>query len=96
MADLLTSDSREPNPSHDSLMPYILRSVLDENGIDLEFYKDAIKRFEEDDAVPALFTDSMVKISSKLGTLSMEDDYKPYVQVGNTRKMQKQYTHSGY
>jgi ubiquitin conjugation factor E4 B len=62
-----------------------LRGVLDENGLDLEFYKEAIKRFDDDEAVPSLFTDSMVKISTRLGAMSMEDDYRPYVQVGNTR-----------
>ncbi|CAH0045573.1 unnamed protein product [Clonostachys solani] len=72
---------RGPNPNHDSLLPYILRGVLDENGLDLEFYKEAIKRFDDDEAVPSLFTDSMVKISTRLGTMSMEDDYRPYVQA---------------
>lgn len=62
-------------------MPYILRGVFDEHGLDLEFYKEATKRFEDDEDLPALFNDAMIKISSKLSTMSMEDEYKPYVQV---------------
>lgn len=66
-------------------MPYVLRGVFEENGLDLEFYKEAIKRFDDDEAIPTLFTDVMVKISSQLATKSMEDDYKPYVNVSFTK-----------
>jgi ubiquitin conjugation factor E4 B len=72
---------REPNPNHDTLVPHILKGPYDENGLDIEFYKEAIKRFDDDDAFPALFNSAMVKISTKLSTMSMEDEYKPYVQV---------------
>lgn len=54
---------------------------MHEDGIDLEFYKEAIKRFDDDEAFPALFNDAIVTISTKLGTISMEDEYKQYVQV---------------
>lgn len=54
---------------------------MHENGLDLEFYKEAIKRFDDDEAFPALFNDAMVSISTKLGTMSMEDEYKQHVQV---------------
>ena len=73
--------SREPNPSHDTLMPYILKGVQDESGLCLDFIREAVKRFEEDEAIPALFNDAMVQISSKLATMSMDDDYKPCIQV---------------
>jgi hypothetical protein len=81
--DLLIRDGcrREANPQHDSLVPYILKGVSHDEGLDLEFYKEAIKRFDDDEAIPALFNSAMVAISTKLGTISMEDDYKPYVQV---------------
>jgi len=72
---------REANPQHDSLVPYILKGVSHDEGLDLEFYKEAIKRFDDDEAIPALFNSAMVAISTKLGTISMEDDYKPYVQA---------------
>lgn len=72
---------RAPNPELDSLVPYVLRGAFDENGLDLEFYKEAIKKFDDDEDIPRIFDDTMVKISTKLSTMSMEDDYKPYVQV---------------
>ncbi|KAG5661063.1 hypothetical protein KAF25_002706 [Fusarium avenaceum] len=72
---------RQPNPKHDTLMPYLLKGVQDEGGICFNFIQEAIKRFDDDDAIPALFNDAMVQISSRLGTISMDQDYKPYVQV---------------
>ncbi|KAL6357451.1 hypothetical protein LRP88_07618 [Fusarium phalaenopsidis] len=72
---------RDPDPRHDTLVPYLLKGVLDDNGLCFNFIQEAIKRFDDDDAIPALFNDAMVQISSKLGTLSMNDDYKPYVQA---------------
>ena len=73
--------SREPNPQHDSLAPYVLRGVFDDNGLDLEFYKEAIKRFEDDEAIPALFSNAMVEISNQLSKLAMDAEYKSHVQV---------------
>lgn len=78
---LILGTSREPNPEHDTLMPYLLKGVQDENGLDQDFIKEAIKRFDEDDMIPALFDDAMVQISNKLAGMSMDDDYKPYIQV---------------
>lgn len=72
---------REPNPNHDSLVPYLLRGVTDEGGICLDFIREAIKRFDEDETYASIFDDAMVKISTKLSAMSMEDDYKPCVQV---------------
>jgi ubiquitin conjugation factor E4 B len=77
---ILTVVSRQTD-SVDSLVPYILRGVFDENGLDLEFYKEAIKHFDDNEAVPPLFTDAMVNISTRLSKMSMEDDYKPCVIV---------------
>ncbi|WZH39337.1 ubiquitin elongating factor core-domain-containing protein [Fusarium acuminatum] len=72
---------RQPNPKHDTLVPYLLKGVQDEGGICFNFIQEAIKRFDDDEAIPALFNDAMVQISSRLGTMSMDQDYKPYVQV---------------
>lgn len=55
--------------------------MSDENGLCFDFIREAIKRFDEDEAFPALFDDAMVQISAKLATMSMEEDYKPYIQV---------------
>jgi ubiquitin conjugation factor E4 B len=46
-----------------------------------DFIREAVKRFDEDEAFPALFNDAMVAISAKLAGMSMDDDYKPCVQV---------------
>jgi ubiquitin conjugation factor E4 B len=81
MITLSNISRREPNPNHDTLVPHILKGPYDENGLDIEFYKEAIRRFDDDDAFPALFNSAMVKISTKLSTMSMEDEYKPYVQA---------------
>ncbi|KAM0220739.1 hypothetical protein ACHAPQ_001517 [Fusarium lateritium] len=72
---------RQPNPKHDTLVPYLLKGVQDEGGICFNFIQEAIKRFDDDEAFPALFNDAMVQISSRLGAISMDQDYKPYVQV---------------
>jgi ubiquitin conjugation factor E4 B len=50
----------------------------------LDFYKEAIAKFDDDDALPELFNDTMIRLSSKLSKMSMEDDYKPYVQALQT------------
>ena len=81
MTRALTLNRRESNPEHDTLAPYLLKGVADENGLDFDFIQEAIKRFEDDEAFPAVFNDAMVRLSSQLNQLSMGDDYKPYVQV---------------
>lgn len=63
-------------------MPHLLSGISHENGLDFEFIQEAIKRFEDDDdAIPAIFNDAMVRISSQLSQMSMGDNYKPHVQV---------------
>lgn len=62
-------------------MPFLLNGVQTEDGLCFDFIREAIKRFDDDEAIPAVFTNAMVHISTKLGNISMDDDYKPYVQV---------------
>lgn len=71
-------------------MPYLLKGYADENGLCFDFIREAIKRFDEDEAFPALFSDAMVKISGQLAKLSLGDDYKPYVQVCCAPPLQRQ------
>ncbi|KAK4141167.1 ubiquitin elongating factor core-domain-containing protein [Dichotomopilus funicola] len=73
--------SRDPNPLHDTLVPYLLREVDTDNGLCMEFFGEAVARLEEDDTIAPLFTKAMTDISSKLATLSMNDDYKPCVNA---------------
>jgi ubiquitin conjugation factor E4 B len=70
---------RDPNPAHDTLKPYLLRDLNTEDGLDFDFFREAIKRFDDDESYPAIFDDAMVQIGSELATKSMEDHYKPYV-----------------
>ncbi|KAM3449632.1 hypothetical protein MY3296_006716 [Beauveria thailandica] len=72
---------RLANPNHDTIAPQLLRGPTDENGICLDFISEAIKRFDEDDAIPDVFNDAMVRISSQLALSSMNDNYKPHVQA---------------
>ncbi|KAJ3473430.1 hypothetical protein NLG97_g10312 [Lecanicillium saksenae] len=72
---------RSANPDHDTIAPQLLRGTTDENGICFDFIQEAIKRFDEDEAIPAVFNDAMVRISSQLGQMSMGDNYKPHVQA---------------
>ncbi|KAH6613488.1 ubiquitin elongating factor core-domain-containing protein [Chaetomium tenue] len=73
--------SREPNPLHDTLVPYLLREVETDNGLCMDFFGEAIARLEEDETIAVLFTKAMVDISNKLATMNMNDDYKPCVNA---------------
>lgn len=70
---------REPNASHDTLVPHLLKHHEVEDGCCPEFYEEAIARMQEDETVALIFTDAMVQMSNKLATMSMNDDYKPYI-----------------
>lgn len=78
---LRVSNSREPNPHHDTLVPYLLKEVENESGLCMDFLGEAVARLDEDDTIAPLFTKAMADISTKLATLSMNDDYKPCVNV---------------
>lgn len=77
-------NSREPNPKHDSLVPYILDGIAKEEGLDFEFYNEAMTRIEDDDSIVPLFTNAMVEISTALSKKNMSGDYQPHVQVSFT------------
>lgn len=71
--------SREPNPAHDTLVPYLLRHHDNEDGVCFEFFDEAVFRMKEDETVAPIFAEAMVQLSSKLAGMTMNDDYKPYV-----------------
>jgi ubiquitin conjugation factor E4 B len=62
-------------------VPYLLHEIESENGLTYEFFQEALSRFDEDDTIEPLFTKSMVDISSKLSSMSMNGDYKSCVNV---------------
>lgn len=78
---LLTHDSRDANPAHDSLAPFLLRNHENDDGICLDFFEEAVSRIPEDDTIEPIFTEAMVQLSQRLATMTMNDDYKPYVNV---------------
>ncbi|OTB04059.1 hypothetical protein M426DRAFT_321157 [Hypoxylon sp. CI-4A] len=72
---------RDPNPNHDSLVPYLLRNSENDDGICLDFFGEAVSRIPEDETVAGIFTDAMVSMSKKLATMTMNDDYRPYLNT---------------
>lgn len=78
---MLTTQRRDPDPSHDTLVPYLLRNHDNEDGICFDFFSEAISRIPDDDTIAGIFTEAMVTMSKQLATMNMNDDYKPYVNV---------------
>ncbi|KAI1438924.1 ubiquitin fusion degradation protein 2 [Xylaria sp. CBS 124048] len=71
--------NRDANPNHDSLVPYLLRNHDNEDGVCLDFFTEAVLRMNEDDSIAPIFTDAMVIISDRVAKMTMNDDYKPYI-----------------
>jgi ubiquitin conjugation factor E4 B len=78
---LLTVFSREPNPEIDSLAPYLLLEPAEERGISPDFLAEMEARFEEDESIKPMLRKAVIGLSQQLATLSMNDNYKPYVHV---------------
>lgn len=62
-------------------MPHLLKEPTHPEGVDEEFLREAVNRFEEDESLPDVFTQAMLTISNKLSAMSMESDYQPHVRV---------------
>lgn len=73
--------SREPNPQHDTLVPYLLRDIDHDNGICLDFLQEAVSRIAEDESILEIFVKAMVEISTQLSKLTMNDGYKSHVNA---------------
>lgn len=73
--------SRDANPQHDTLVPYLLRDIDHENGLCIDFLQEAVARFADDDSLPDIFIKAMADISTRLSKLTMNDNYKPHVNV---------------
>lgn len=72
---------RDEDPSRDSLAPYFLVDSEDEEGICHDFLMEAVSRIDEDDAILPLFRKTFARLSSELSRMTMNDNYKPYVQA---------------
>lgn len=55
-----------------------------EIGLCIDFVQEAVARFADDDSLPSLFVRAMVDISTKLSKLTMNDNYKPHVNVSSS------------
>ncbi|KAI1506684.1 ubiquitin elongating factor core [Biscogniauxia marginata] len=71
--------SRELNPTHDTLVPYLLRHHENEDGVCLDFFTEAALRVKTEDSVATVFTNAMVDMSKRVANMTMNDDYKPYI-----------------
>jgi hypothetical protein len=76
---LLTCARREPNPATDSLTPHLLLDSGDEGGLCIDFLNELHLRFDEDETVKLMITKSVINLSSKLSQMTMNDEYKLYV-----------------
>jgi ubiquitin conjugation factor E4 B len=65
----------------DSLTPYLILDPEDEKGICYDFLTEAVARFNEDDTVKPMLIKAVAGLSSQLSNMTMNDNYKPYVQV---------------
>lgn len=84
MADLFR---REPNPNTDSLTPYLLNEPGEDRGICPDFLTEAISRFAEDDTVKPMLTKAVGGLSLQLSNMTMNDNYKPYVNVSTKSRV---------
>jgi len=72
---------REEGSFKDSLVSYFLAAPEDDKGICPDFLTEAVSRWDEDDTVKLMFTKTAAQLSSQLSRMTMNDDYKPYVQA---------------
>lgn len=67
--------------SGNSLAKHLLADPNTELGICHDFLMEAASRMPEDESIKDAFVDAMEQLSSDLSKMSMNDDYKPYVQA---------------
>ncbi|KAI1426263.1 ubiquitin elongating factor core-domain-containing protein [Xylaria sp. FL1777] len=70
---------RDADLDHDSLVPYLLRNHDNEDGLCLDFFTEAVSRMNDDDTIAPIFTEALVTMSGRLAQMTMNDDYKPYI-----------------
>jgi ubiquitin conjugation factor E4 B len=70
----------DPDES-DSLASHLLIDQMDDRGIDHDFLLEFASRFEEDEAAVEAMVGAVEEISSRLGGINMDGDYKPSVDV---------------
>lgn len=53
----------------------------DDRGICHDFLTEAVSRFEEDESTKEALVEAVVELSRQLASMSMNDNYKPYILV---------------
>ncbi len=76
----LTFDRPEP-PTSNPLTPNLLLDPGDERGVDYDFFEEVVTRFPEDETIESAMVGALEELSQKLATMSMNDDFKPYIAV---------------
>lgn len=74
-------DDRPPNPTTDTLTPYLLFEASDDRGVCPNFLQEAVSRFPEDEQAKDMLTKAIAGMSYQLSNLTMNDNYKPYINV---------------
>ncbi|SPO03316.1 related to ubiquitin fusion degradation protein 2 [Cephalotrichum gorgonifer] len=72
---------RETVPENHGLVPHLLKESALPEGIDEEFLREAVSRFEDEETLPEVFTQAMLTISQRLASMTMEMDFQPYVRA---------------
>ena len=57
-------------------------------GICPDFLTELVSRFEEDETVKPMITKAVSGISLQLSNMTMNDNYKPHVNVGLSRNLE--------
>jgi ubiquitin conjugation factor E4 B len=78
---------RVDSPDRSPLKPHLLLDSEEDRGIDLDFLTEAVRRFEEDDSLKPAFISTVEEMSRDLATMTINDDYKPYVMVCETDRI---------
>ncbi|KAI0479441.1 ubiquitin conjugation factor E4 [Xylariaceae sp. FL0804] len=83
---------REPNPLHDSLVPYLLRNHDNEEGVCFDFFDEAVSRMKDgDDSIAPIFTDAMCLVNySRYSPLLDALAQHPRFKVSHTEGMTKE------
>lgn len=72
-----SQEAPETNP----LVPHLLVDPEDDRGVCHEFLIEAISRFQEDEMAQKALVGAVEDLSRQLSTMTMGDNYKPYVLV---------------
>lgn len=74
-------------PVSNPLTPHLLVGPEDDRGLCHEFLSEAVSRFPEDETVKEALIGAIEELSRQLSKLTMNDNYKPYVQVSGARSL---------